>query len=398
MKFDTSPQNISKRDYFFSQPHQPFFLLGIINAVIFMLFFIPAFKGSFDLDAIFFHSYSMIFLVFTNFFYGFLYTTFPRFSGTMPIAPRKYLTVFLFNLLATLSFLISIWLNFAFYATALLIAASFGYTLKIFYNIYKECRLPKNDQYWLIVGLGIGAISNLLFLLYFIPCNCKNEIFYTTAVNFGIYLYLIFIGFVVAFRMVPFFSHIMNYKKNQKLHIQIFILFLIHSFLYDIFPKAIFLVDLIAAILLTIELKNIKLPFPNKEPLLWILYIAIFWLPLGLFLSSLDNFFEYWFGIYSFKLSLHILVLGFLTTILIGFGTRVTLGHSNNLLKVDRATVYIFYFTQLVLFSRVIFSLTAYFGKTLFFDITATLWIILFIWWSIKYFKVLAFGEKLKNI
>ncbi|WP_281951759.1 NnrS family protein [Nitrosophilus kaiyonis] len=394
MQFST--EKLSKRDYFFSQPHQPFFTLGIINAIISMLLFIPAYKGIFGIDAKFFHSYSMIFLVFTNFFLGFLYTTFPRFSGTFPIHPRKYLMVFLFNLLATVSFFVSIWLNLAFFAAAIFMAISFALTLKEFYSIYKVCTLPKNDQYWLIVAIGVGAISNIFFLLSYIPCSCKSNIIYDTAINFGIYLYLIFLAFVVAFRMVPFFSHVMNWEKNRYLHIEIFTLFLLHSFLYNLYPKALFLIDLIAAILIANELKKIKLPFPNKEPLLWILHISIFWLPAALFIGSLIEFFEKFYGIYSFQLPIHLLALGFLTTILIGFGTRVTLGHSGNMLIVDRVTVYIFYFTQIVILGRVIFSIMAYFGKiSPFFDISATLWIVLFVWWMLKYFKVLAFGEKI---
>jgi len=391
-----STQNLSKRDYFFSQPHQPFFTLGIINAIIFMLLFIPSYKGLFNIDSKFLHSYSMIFLVFTNFFFGFLYTTFPRFSGTMPIIPRKYLIVFLFNFLATFSFLVSIWLNIAFFITSLFMAVSFALTLKEFYSIYKECKLPKKDQYWLIVAIGIGVISNILFLLSQIPCSCKSHIIYDTALNFGVYLYLIFLAFVVAFRMVPFFSHVMNWKKNEFLHIEIFSLFFLHTFLYNLYPKALFLVDLIAAILLMVELKKIKLPFPNKEPLLWILHLSVFWLVAALFLGSLIEFFEQFYNIYSFKLPIHLLALGFLTTILIGFGTRVTLGHSGNMLIVDKTTVYIFYFTQVVVIGRIIFSITAYFGKiTPFFDISASLWIVLFVWWMAKYFKILAFGEKI---
>jgi len=391
-----STQNLSKRDYFFSQPHQPFFTLGIINAIIFMLLFIPSYKGLFNIDSKFLHSYSMIFLVFTNFFFGFLYTTFPRFSGTMPIIPRKYLIVFLFNFLATFSFLVSIWLNIAFFITSLFMAVSFALTLKEFYSIYKECKLPKKDQYWLIVAIGIGAISNILFLLSQIPCSCKSHIIYDTALNFGVYLYLIFLAFVVAFRMVPFFSHVMNWKKNEFLHIEIFSLFFLHTFLYNLYPKALFLVDLIAAILLMVELKKIKLPFPNKEPLLWILHLSVFWLVAALFLGSLIEFFEQFYNIYSFKLPIHLLALGFLTTILIGFGTRVTLGHSGNMLIVDKTTVYIFYFTQVVVIGRIIFSITAYFGKiTPFFDLSASLWIVLFVWWMAKYFKILAFGEKI---
>ncbi len=398
MEFSDTPfkePKLSKRDYFFSQPHQPFFVLGIINAVISMLLFIPLYKGIGSVDPLFFHAYSMIFAVFTNFFYGFLYTTFPRFSGTYPIDPRKYLIVFTFNVAATLALYGSILIEAAIYLSILFNAASFGMTLKIFYEIYKECTLPKKDQYWLIVALGAGAIANVIFLLAAIPCKCNNQIFLDTAVNFGVYLYLIFLGFVVAFRMVPFFSHIMNYKKNEYLHLQIFVLFLLHSFLGGTFAKLQFVPDLIAAALIGWEIKKISFK-PTKEPLLWILHLAMYWLFAALFIGAFINFFENWFGFYSFQLPLHLLVLGFLTTILIGFGTRVTLGHSQNPLITDKVTVYIFFFTQIVLLFRILFSVSAHFGKiTPFFDISATLWIVLFIWWSFKYFKILAFGEKI---
>ena len=388
---------LSKKEYFFSQPHQPFFTLGMINAIIFMLLFIPAYKGAFSFDGKFFHSYAMIYIVFTNFFFGFLYTTFPRFSGVEPIETKKYLTTFLFNLLGSISFLITLFFPPAFFATSIFMMISFLLTLKIFYNIFNKCTLPKKDQYWLIVSIGSGLIANLLFFIYAIPCGCDKSIIYETALNFGIYLYLIFLGFVVAFRMVPFFSHVMTWKKNEMLHILIFTLFLIHSFLDSTFPKALFTIDLIAAILMIIEIRNIHLP-KTKEPLLWILHLALYWLPAALLLGSFAEFAKEWFNIPNFRLEYHLLGLGFLTTILIGFGTRVTIGHSGNMLKVDKTTVYIFYFTQVVVFSRVIFSISAYFGKiTPFFDISATLWIVLFAWWLIKYFKVLAFGEKIED-
>ncbi|MRI57961.1 MAG: NnrS family protein [Epsilonproteobacteria bacterium] len=390
-----SAQRLSKRDYFFSQPHQPFFLLGMINAFVFMLLFLLSYKGIIGTNALFLHSYSMIFLVFTNFFFGFLYTTFPRFSGTEPIEPRRYLIVFSLNFLATLSFLVGVWFAPALYAASFFMAASFAMTLKIFYHIYQRCTLPKRDQYWIIVALGIGAMSNLLFLLSLIPCSCKTSVFYDTAVSFGVYLYAIFLGFVVALRMVPFFSHVMEWKRNDKLHLQIFVLFVLHSFLSGLYPKALFLVDLIASLLIAYELRQIKLPFPNKEPLLWILHIALFWLALGLFVGSVVEFFESFFGWYSFKLPLHLVALGFLLTILIGFGTRVTLGHSGNLLRVDRAGVVIFYFTQVVVLGRILFSLAASFGHiTPAFDISATLWMLLILAWLWRYGSVLAFGRR----
>ncbi|BCD67252.1 NnrS family protein [Nitratiruptor sp. YY09-18] len=389
----------SKLGYFFSQPHQPFFLLGMIDAVIFMLLFLLSYRGVIAVDAKFLHSYSMIFLVFTNFFYGFLYTTFPRFSGTAPIEQRFYIVVFFMQVLATLSFLISLLFLPAFYAAVLFVAIGFALTLRKFYGIYRVCQLPKRDQYWIIVALGVGAMSNILFLLSQIPCRCNSTAFYTTAINFGVYLYMIFLAFVVALRMVPFFSHVMQWKRNPYLHLEIFVLFLLHSFLQGLFPAGVFIVDFIAGVLIAWELKKIALPFPNSEPLLWILHIALFWLAGGLIVGSIVEAFEYIYGFYSFALPLHFLVLGFLMTILIGFGTRVTLGHSGNLLRVDKGTVWIFYFTQIVVLGRILFSLFASGGKIYpFFDISATLFIALFVWWSAKYFKILAFGEKLGRV
>ena len=388
------PQKLSKRDYFFSQPHQPFFLLGMVNAVIFMALFVVAYKGIVATNALFLHSYSMIFLIFTNFFFGFLYTTFPRFSGTPPIDARRYLIVFSFDFFASLSFLVGVWFEVAWYVAILLMAVSFAMTLKIFYEIYRRCALPKRDQYWIIVALGVGAMSNLLFLLSLVPCRCQT-IFYDTAVNFGIYLYALFLAFVVAFRMVPFFSHRMDWEKNNLLHLQIFVLFLLHSFLSGLYPKGLFALDLIAALLIGYELKKIALPFPNREPLLWILHIALFWLALGLLLGGVVEFFESFFGWYSFKLPLHLLALGFLFTILIGFGTRVTLGHSGNMLRVDRAGVVLFYFTQVVLVGRILFSFAASFGHiTPAFDISATLWMVVIVAWLWRYGAILVFGKR----
>ncbi len=380
--------------YFLSQPHQPFFLMGMLNALLFMVLFIPAFRGIIRVDAKFLHAYSMIFLVFTNFFFGFLYTTFPRFSGTAPIEPKKYLTTALLQLLATLSFLAGIWQPILWYGAVLFVAGAFALTLKEFYRIYRACTLPKKDQYWFIVGLGIGAMANILFALALVPCRCEPNIFYQMGVDFGIYLYLIFIAFVVTFRMVPFFSHVMGWERNEKLHIAVFTLFLFHSFLHGLYPKALFLVDLLAALLIAYELRKIALP-RSKEPLLWILHLALYWLPFGLFWGAIAEFFESFFGWYDFALPLHLLALGFLTTLLIGFGTRVTLGHSGNVLYVDRGGVLIFYFTQVVVLGRILFSLAASFGKiSPAFDISATLWILLIVAWLWKYFEVLAFGKR----
>ena len=101
MKFQTQApsQEIKpqiKQNYFLSQVHQPFFVLGIINALAVMIIFALGYKGILDLQisSLNFHVYSLIFLVFTNAFSGFLFTTFPRFCQSSIISKKYYVRLF----------------------------------------------------------------------------------------------------------------------------------------------------------------------------------------------------------------------------------------------------------------------------------------------------------------
>ncbi|ADV46717.1 NnrS family protein [Nitratifractor salsuginis] len=382
--------------YFFSQPHQPFFALGLFNALAVMLLFIPAFRGMLSIDARLLHAYGMIFLVFTNFFYGFTYTTFTRFSAQPPIEERRYLRVWVLNLLAALSFYVSLWMPPLFYVAALLMALSFAYTLRIFMGIYAKAPEPKKDQYWIIVGFGMGALADLLFLLAQIPCrHCRSGLYFDMGVEVGIYLYLIFLPAVIAFRMVPHFSRCMNYRKSRGFDGVLLLLLLAHVLLSQAWPKGLFAVDLLAALWLGRELWRMELPFPNPDPLLWGLHLALFWLPLGFLAGAAVEFFEAWFGYASLYLPLHLLVLGFLTTIMIAFGTRVTLGHGGAVLGMDRWGAWLLWMTQVVVLGRLALSLAAAQGSiSPWFDISATLWIVLFVLWTAKYGKILVRGAR----
>jgi uncharacterized protein involved in response to NO len=279
----------------------------------------------------------MIFPVFSNVFYGFTYTTFPRFSARPPVEPRHYLRVWLFNLLVAVSFYVSIAVPEAFYGAAIFMALSFAYTLRIFLEIYREAPEPRSDQYWIVVALGMGALANLLYLLAAVPCgSCRPGIFASWAAGVGVWLYLIFLPVVIGFRMVPFFSRVMVYAKSSLFHPVVFGLLLAHVVLENFWPRGLFGANLVLALWLGRELLRAHLPISNPDPLLWSLHLALAWLPLGFFVGALAEFAEAWFGVPSLKLSLHLPALGFLTTILVAFGTRVVLGHGGAALRVDR--------------------------------------------------------------
>lgn len=91
------------------------------------------------------------------------------------------------------------------------------------------------------------------------------------------------------------------------------------------------------------------------------------------------------------------MLLGFVLTILIGFGTRVTLGHSGNNMSSDKWMVALFIWTQVVVVLRIVTSFAVAFGLNfmILFELTALAWLILFIAWSVRFLAVLVKGKKL---
>jgi len=382
----------TKQNYFFSQPHQPFFTLGIVNAILFMILFLLSYKGVVTLNITpnLFHSYSLIFGVFTSVFLGFLLTTFPRFSQTPALEKNIYVTNFTLLALGMLLFLLGsfTWKPFI-YIGAFVVLGALAYTMAIFFQIYKNSPLPElHDQKWIMIGFGSGIFSNLLFLVGFLT---GSELFLQLAKLMGVYLFLTITALSVGQRMIPFFSHVMI-DKNKKLLPSVYALFALFI-AFEVFDLKIgFFFLFVAGIVLAKEIKSWKLPFANSQPILWILHLAIFWLPIGLILGAFSSLIEIIFEKDFIFLSLHLVMLGFLTTVLIGFGTRVTLGHSGNNMVIDKTTKILFYLTQVVVYFR---ALYAFSGSSVLFDISISLWLILFIVWSIKYLPVLINGKKI---
>ncbi len=379
------------KGYFLSQPHQPFFTLGIINAILMMLLFLLNFKGivNFTVAPFSFHAYSLIFTVFTPFFLGFLLTTFPRFSQTPAIDKKVYSRIFSLLLGATMLFILGSFTTIMIVIiAAIMIVITQLYAGIIFYHIYQASLLQdKHDQFWILTAWSEGVAANVLFLASFLDLIPLSS--FTTGV--AVYLYLMLLALSVAQRMVPFFSHVMIARNKHLLKI-LFILFNL-KVLVELFDlKVGFLFLLIAGGILAKEVIRWNLPFKQADAILWILHLAIFWLPVALIMGGFFELASLIFNKSFYALSIHLVVLGFVTTILIGFGTRVTLGHSGNQMVVDTYTKILFYLTQIVVYFRVLYSFS---GSSILFDLTASLWMTLFSAWAIRYLPVLIRGKKL---
>jgi len=367
----------TKESYFLSQPHQPFFLLGIINAVILMLLFALSYKGIvvLNIDALTLHSYSFIYLVFTNFFTGFLFTTFPRFNQTDVIDKSYYTKVFYANAAATLLFLLG-----AFFSKYLLLLGMFTAFVAEFFiilkltQIYKNANTPdKSDSFWILGANHIGLFAHLLFIVSLFVPSLLNA-----AINSAFYLYLIFLAFSVGQRMIPFFSHSFAQKGAHFVR-NVFILFVLKSIFSTSELKIVeIIIDIVLALYLGREFYRWELHPFQSPAILWVLHLALFWLPLSFALSALSLIAELFLESSFYFLNVHLLAIGFLTTVLIGFGTRVTLGHSAQPPHADKYATSLFLFIQVVVLLRALYSLNTAFGwgAEFLFDISFTAWMV----------------------
>lgn len=386
----------SESNYFFSQPHQPFFVLAFINAIITMLVFLLAYKGVLHLAIIpsTFHAYGIIFLMITPAFLAFLFTTFPRFSSTEPIKTKSYMRIFTLYYLGSVLYILGSIVTPVFSgAASIVIFVGHIKAVLILKNIYFTTKMDdKQDIFWILLAMTFGLASHLLFIiseLFALPLMALST-------EVSVYLYLFLLTFSVAQRMIPFFSHSMV-GKNKKLLSIVFSLLVLHVILESIFKHSSFLIDIALAYVIGKEILRWKLVFPEPNPLLFILHIAMYWIPIAFVLAAVSNLLTLTVGTPFLLLDIHVLMLGFVFTVLIGFGTRVTLGHSGNIMQADKWVKGLFIWTQVVVFMRILTSIISAFGWNfmVLFDISATIWIVMFVAWAVRFFAVLIYGKKL---
>jgi len=398
-KFSTTPAVEEKQEnYFLSQPHQPFFLAGIVWAIIVMIVYMASYKlmlkGTLNsnLAPVTFHAYTLIFVVFTQFFIGFLYTTFSRFCQAPPVKKPYYLrTFFLYQIASAfivLGYFFSEMLMFSGMFILFIGQIVFLFMLqRIFTSSQPALR---DDPFWILTSLYIGTVTHGIWIV--------ELLFHWQeyAMPFAFNLYLIFMTFSVAQRMVPFFSHSMAEKRPK------FVAIVFASFIFKSFTSVLELplaeagISMFLGIFIFIEVKRWDLSFKQAPNILKILHVALFWMPLALILGSIFEIAEYFMHTGFAFVDKHLLALGFLTTIIIGFGTRVTLGHSGQPPHADNTTLKLFYLTQIVVVARFLYSLIFGFNLPMlwFFDLALTLWLVLFVFWGWKFGPVLIFGTK----
>lgn len=389
---------------FSSQPHQPFFTSGILFFILFMTLFIASYSNILNLDSnvLLFHAYPMIFVIFIQFFLGFLFVVFPRFLIQAEISVEKYMNQFILYFISSFGILISLLLysKIVFLFQIMMIIAQV-LSFNLLYSIHKKSLVKvKEDTKWVLIAFSTGLISHLLFIISNIDMNFSYLIS-KIAINSGFYLFLFMIIFVISQRMIPFFTTAKapNYQinKSKNLLLIVYILLFIKVFLLSFDNAKLNLIaDIPLFIVITKELIKWKLPFFKVPAIMWVLYLGLYWIVFAFGLSIIEGLMAFISPSIIFeKAVFHSIAIGYFLTLLVGFGTRVILGHSGRTPHANNFAIVIFIFIQIVAVFRVLssFSLNFGFDYIFFINLTALLLVLGLIVWSSKYITILLKGK-----
>ena len=389
---------------FSSQPHQPFFTSGILFFSLFMILFILSYSNILILDSsvLTYHAYSMIFVVFLQFFLGFLFVVFPKFLGQVEISKTLYMKHFFSYFFCSIFILLSLIfyskIGFIF-QILLLITQIFSFKLLLDIHLKSQIQI-KNDTKWVLIGFFAGLVSHFLFIISNI--DFKYSYFISKlAINSGFYLFLFMIFLTISQRMIPFFTrakvpnHI-AYKSLKFLKV-VFLLLILKVIILCFDDVRLNLIsDIPLLLIISKEFIKWKLPLFKVEAILWVLYLGLVWIVFGFFISIAESLIAFYISNFYFeKIVIHTFALGYFLTLLVGFGTRVVLGHSGNMIVANKFTVFIFISLQFVVLLRLFSSISSNFGfdYLFFINITAILLLIVLLLWSSKYVIILIKGK-----
>ncbi len=178
---------------FSSQPHQPFFTSGIFFFILFMGLFIASYSNILTLDSsvLKFHAYSMIFVIFIQFFLGFLFVVFPRFLAQAEIQTKVYMNQFMLYFISSLGILLTlIFYSKATFIFQILMLIAQIMSFKLLYSIHKKSLVPiKEDTKWILIAFFAGIINHGLFIISNLNFPYSYEVS-KFAINGGFYLFI----------------------------------------------------------------------------------------------------------------------------------------------------------------------------------------------------------------
>ena len=346
-------------------PHRLMFCIGASNVLLAMLWWAAWLHASrwpfFTMPqpqpyAGWLHAWIMQYQMLASFIFGFLLTVFPRWMGLRELPRWQYIPVGvgvfggqIATLLGALGWhagvTVGAWMTLAGWIAALSALGPLLWREKGTTWHARSCFMA------LLFGLA-GQLAWIAFLLGASP------LWAFASIKIGSFGFLLPIYLTVAHRMFPFFAGnvVPGYVPWRPLWLlgAFWVLAITHLALELVHGYAgLWLVD-IPMFVLSLWLCVRWWPQGKKPPLLTVLFVALWWLPLAFTLYSAQSINYLLGGDYTLgRAPAHALFIGFFGSALIAMVTRVTQGHSGRTLMLPKTAWFAFIAIQIVALLRI---------------------------------------------
>lgn len=338
------------------------------------------------------HAYLMIYGLLPFFMFGFLMTTFPRWMNDHEIPARRFMPAFLLMLLGALLFYAGLWLG----EGLLQVAVSFtllgwGFALYALLRVLIDTR-PSDKRHTIVLWLALlGGWSGVACFLWWLRGGDWG--FLNASIQIGLWLFLVPVFASVGHRMIPFFTgSALSLSLVPRPFLPWWIMLagsVAHALLKLLAVEQwLWLADLPLALAAFYLSYLWGLRRSLKIPLLAVLHVGFLWLGLAMLFYALQSA-MLWLDPESGArwgwAPLHALTLGCFATLMIGMGTRVTLGHSGLPFIIDTPLKLMFIGIQLVALLRVSAELLPLQNAGWLYVIAALGWLACFAPWVWRY-------------
>ncbi len=348
---------------FSAAPHRMFFFTGMWQLVVVSAWWAAVLvarafgAGGMEpvMPALFLHGGMMLFLVFTPFMAGFLFTVFPRWQPAPEIPRGVHLAVFAGMNLGQLGFLAGMHTSRALVVAALAVLVA-AWTVLLGGLLRSLLRASARAPHAVTVLAGLaGGYAGLWLFLHAAWANDWQA--WAVIRALGIWAFLVPVYFSVSHRMVPFFtSRVVPgyrvYRPDALLHAAV-VLGIMRALL-EFLPAWRWLASVPLGLILAWLVWNWWPRQESEHALMRVLHLSLLWLAGGVLLFGAQDLMLAFGGSDVLgRVPLHALGIGFFGGMLLSMVTRVSLGHSGRPLVLDRFTWLIFWLVQATVIVRV---------------------------------------------
>lgn len=387
----------SRWQVFSAAPHRMMFFAGTLQVILVMGLWLVELAGragwwptpSLAVAPTWAHMFLMLFGVFPFFIFGFLLTVYPRWMGGAVVPASRYVAAFAFLATGMILFYFGVFTSRIVLAAALALQlVGWGVTLHTLLAVFLQS--PKRGPHERLLNLALAA-GMLSIACFLVGVLYGTPLAFQLARELGLWLFLLPVVFLVAHRMIPFFSQsaLMNYMMVRPAWgPPVMVVCVIGHVVFEIagLPDWRFLADapLALAALHHSWVWQFRRSFHTR--LLAMLHIAFLWLGIGMTLYTVQSLTLLVTGVdYLGRAPLHALGIGFITGMVVAMASRVTLGHSGRALEANDLTWYVLFGVNIAAMLRIVAEFLPGTVGGMLNALAAATWLLSFLLWGWLY-------------